>query len=261
MLGWLKDRYNTFSAVAGPRKYIISLLVAAIVAGIDRIEELARWAMSKWLALTPPAPEPTMIFGFPSWIVGIAVLFALLWWWTLEYAVRLRRQLKPKFSVSYDDTSLSFRKPIILKYNDKARTNGISIRLKIECVSGVDIEQCSGHLTKIEFRITGGAFSEIPIYEPNRLSWALERDEFAPVSVFSGVPKYLGICLAREDTNNFQFRTNVRSFVAPYEFDSIGEYKFYVSVVARHCSPVSAVTCVQWNGQWNEIKAWLAVNT
>ena len=129
-----------------------------------------------------------MIFGFPSWIIGVTVVFAILFWWTLEFAVRLRYRLKPKFSVSYDNESWSFRKPIRLT-SDVGKTfeRGISIRAQIQCESGTAIEQCSGVLTKIEYKPVGGDFSEIPIYEPNKLPWALEEPiEFKPVSVFLG---------------------------------------------------------------------------
>ena len=31
-----------------------------------------------------------------GWVIGLTVAFALLWWWMLEYAVRLRRRLRER---------------------------------------------------------------------------------------------------------------------------------------------------------------------
>ena len=38
--------------------------------------------------------HPGMIFNFPSWTLGVFVLAIIVSWWLLEYAVKLRRQLK-----------------------------------------------------------------------------------------------------------------------------------------------------------------------
>ena len=262
-MGWLKDRRDTLREAAGIRKSIYLTIFAGAVGAIDRFADAARWALSRWLDVQPRTENPDMIFGFPSWIIGVTVVFAILFWWTLEFAVRLRNRLKPKFSVSYDNESRSFRKPILLT-SDGGKTfeRGISIRAQIQCESATAIEQCSVHLTKIEYKPAGGNFSEIPIYEPNKLPWALEEPtEFNPVSVFPRVPKYLGVCLSEETKNSFHFRTNVRSHVAPCELKDVGEYKFYVEVVAQHCASVSRIFLIQWNGKWDEIQACLVENT
>jgi len=94
MLGWFKDRYAVYHEAAGVRRYLLGGIVAAAVGLIDSFEAGLQWAWPYFSDAPAPEWEPDMILGFPSWIVGITVLFALLWWFALSYAVRLRRQIR-----------------------------------------------------------------------------------------------------------------------------------------------------------------------
>lgn len=261
-MGWLRDRYHTLAEAAGVRKYVIGVIIATILGAVDWLEEQGRDLFARWFHLASAPEDIDMVFGFPSWIVGFTVLFFLLFLWMLEYATKLRLRLKPKFSVSYSNESGAYRKPVLWgNTKSPTRTKGISVRLRIDCDSGIDVEQCSGYLTKVEFRRGLGEFTEIPIYEPNQLPWALQVGEYLPVSVFPGVRKYLGVCGSREGRDYFEYRPSRRSLAVSNEFKDVGEYRFYVDVVARNCSPVSVELLIKWNGKWDEIQVCLVENT
>ena len=104
-MGWFKERLAAIGEAAGVRKYVIGVIIAAILGAIDWIEAWARELFANWLALKTQAGDLEMVFGFPSWIVGLTVLFALLWWWMLEYTVRLRRRLNPGISITFEGTA------------------------------------------------------------------------------------------------------------------------------------------------------------
>jgi hypothetical protein len=243
-MGWLKDRVATVTySIELKRALAIPFIIAVVTAVIRLVPVLGG--------------GPGVLLGVPAVAWGIGAALLLILYYMIEYATGLRMRLQPKFAVLYDNNSQSFRKPIKLTADQGVTTTrGVSIRAEVRCLSSSEIEQCSGYLTKIEYRHHGSPFSEIPIYEPNILPWALE--EFSPVSVFPNVPKYLGICSSREEKNAFVYRTNVRSLVAPDQFTSEGEYRFHIEIVAKNCAPVSKVVCIFWNGKWDDITASLA---
>ena len=79
-MGWAKERWTAFSEGVGARRFAIGAIFAAVVAAADHIKSALR--------------HPGMIFNFPSWTLGVFVLAIIVSWWLLEYAVKLRRQLK-----------------------------------------------------------------------------------------------------------------------------------------------------------------------
>lgn len=261
---WFRERSAAFDWAKGHRVWLSTAGILFLVAAGTEIWPQFREQLSDWVIVPASNEEGGMtILGHPAWSIFVILGLLFLCAWLFESIVLAHKERSPKFSVSYDNVSWSFRKPILLTPDGgKTFEKGISIRAQIQCESLTAVEQCSGFLTKVEYKPVGGAFSEIPIYEPNKLPWALEEPiEFTPVSIFPRVPKYLGICLAEETKNSFNFRTNVRSYAAPCEFKDVGEYKFHVEVVAQHCVPVSRIFLIQWNGKWDEIQACLVENT
>src|SRR5262249_44826105 len=77
----IKDRWNAVREAAGVRWQVFALLVAVAIARLD------------WIYRQLGGAE-TMIFGFPSWILGITVALAFLFVWMLESTVNLRRQIR-----------------------------------------------------------------------------------------------------------------------------------------------------------------------
>ena len=86
--GWFQQRYSAIKEAAGIRWQIFGFLVALAIGRLD-------WLYQK-IINQPQTPETAIhtIFGFPSWILGVTVALFLLFYWLLEYAVKLRRQIK-----------------------------------------------------------------------------------------------------------------------------------------------------------------------
>jgi len=263
MGAWFQGRWAAIKTALAERRYVVGVIVAAVVSFIDQLQALAKWALAKWLNIHPPYEYDGMIFGFPSWMVGLTVLFALLFWWMLEYAVRLRKRLTPLLAISYDNSRADCNKFVYTSSDNwTTQTHTRSIRVCVECNSDVNVERCSGFITQIEYRAHGGQFSEIPLYEPGYLQWALEEPkEFEPVTVYPRVKRYLGVCYAKEGEGGFHIKTRARSSVTPPIYGDIGEYMAHIEIVAARCPPISVRFLITWNGKWNEIKACLVENS
>ena len=195
-MGWFTERLATFRWAKGHSGVLYTAGVLFLAAAGAEIWPQIREQLSEWVVVPASNEEGGMtILGHPAWSILVILGLLFLCAWLFESIFRAYNERSPKFSVSYDNASWSFRKPIRLTRDcGKTFERGISIRAQIQCESLTAIEQCSGYLTKIEYKPVGGDFSEMPIYEPNKLSWALETSAFIPVSIFPRVPKYLGVC-------------------------------------------------------------------
>src|SRR5260221_167718 len=80
-MGWVRDRFLAFNDGVGPKRFTIGAIFSAAVGVAAYIQA----------ALPGSGISP----GFPfSLIFGLLVLAGCIAWWLLDYAVKLRRQLK-----------------------------------------------------------------------------------------------------------------------------------------------------------------------
>jgi len=195
-----------------------------------------------------------------GWFLVAAFFFLFVW--MFEYSVKLRRRIKPNIEATYDNSAEDCNKKVKFRDDSGNNPDGRSLRLRVETTGDAVVSHCSGFVTKIEYRSPGGAFSELPVYEPLRLPWALGYpDEFTPVNIYPKVSQFLGICMSGENFSGFIIRTPKRSLVTPQIFTDLGEYKIHVRVVAAHYGTLPRTMLVTWNGKWNELKACLVEST
>jgi hypothetical protein len=246
-IGPVKQRLQAINDALGFRRYLFAPLIGAVIGFVD-------WVVAKLEGLGVSG-----LLGIPSWVIGVFVGAAIVIFWLVEYIVKLRRRLVPVLRVEYNNAEEDCLKTIQYGEGGNARL-GKSIRLRVKCDSDDNVEEAQGYLTRIEYRSHGGQFSSEAFHEPARLNWALE-DHFGSVTVFPGVPRYLGVCRTDEALSGFYSRTHHRSYVTPPIFERIGEYRLTVKIVAARCQPKSLTALITWNGKWNEIKACLVENT
>lgn len=203
------------------------------------------------------AVETGLAYAAIGWLVVLILFITPYRMWRDERLTSTKRyeRLQPKIVAFYDDNSPTCRKRI--RYGGESGTKGIVIRAEIRSASDAMTKNCLGHLTKIEFNKTGDEFEEIHIYEPYRLPWAAERNEFQPVDIVPRVPKFLVVCEAVEGSESFGYRSNIRSYVSPNQFSDIGKYRFQVEVVGHESSGLSLVFEILWSGKWDQISARL----
>jgi hypothetical protein len=199
--------------------------------------------------------------GVSPIMIGILAALIALSYFLLEHIVRLRKRLAPRLLIQYDDATQDCHKTVRFSDdNGKTFSEGRGIRMRVECSTNVDVEQCAGYLTRIEYRMHGGKFSDLPLYEPVRLDWALEKPSH-PVTVYPGITRYLGVCSSDERYGGFRLTTQSRSFATPERFGDAGEYLAHITIVGARCPPLSRRMLISWNGKWNEIRACLVQNS
>src|SRR5258708_26444998 len=84
----LTKRYEAIKSAAGAKWVVIGLLVSLFVARLDWIYE--KGVQYGWIQGGPAG----MIFGFPSWILGITAALGFIAWWMTENVIRLKEQIK-----------------------------------------------------------------------------------------------------------------------------------------------------------------------
>lgn len=241
--GVIRQHIDALNEALGFRRYLLAPLVGAVIGFAD------------WVFLRLEANGVSSFFGVSPIVIGILAALISLAYFLVDHIVTLRKRLTPLLSVDYDDKAQDCHKTI--EIGPTPRRFGRSLRLRVTCKSDVNVEQCSGFLTRIEYRAHGGQFSDEPLYEPTYLDWSLSDPQFSPVTVYPNVPRYLAVCRTDEHLSGFFSRTKHRSFVTPELFDKIGEYRLHVEIVGAHATTISRVLMVTWNGKWSEIRACL----
>src|SRR5262249_55553559 len=82
VMRWLSERWDAFSAAAGPRRFVIGAIISVVIALTDHV-----WSLLGNVSMT-------RILGIPSWGAGIIVALLLVAYWLLEYLVQLRRRMR-----------------------------------------------------------------------------------------------------------------------------------------------------------------------
>ena len=131
-MGWLKERWDTFKCAAGIRWEIIGILVAIFIGRVD-------WLYKQYLQFTnQPSKEDQMIFGFPSWILGLTVFLGFATIWLLEYSVKLRNQIK-----ALTEPKIKIHDPFYWTEPKNALGKALrTYRLRISNLSGELIKHC-----------------------------------------------------------------------------------------------------------------------
>ena len=91
---WISDRWDVLKEVAGPRRYMLLGLVSAVLFAADWLTRKVGQLLAKWMVLpVPKSEEPGMVFGFPSWGLGVTVIFFFYTWWFLDHLVERNKRI------------------------------------------------------------------------------------------------------------------------------------------------------------------------
>jgi hypothetical protein len=80
-VGWISERWGSFSAAAGVRRYVIGGIVSIIIAVSDHLWPSLGFSVSS-------------VLGLPSWALGVIIALLLISYWLLEHVTELRLRMK-----------------------------------------------------------------------------------------------------------------------------------------------------------------------
>lgn len=250
--------------MAGGRKPVIGFIVAAVLGALDWIEEWSRQLLSRWLDLKDQVGDLEMVFGFPSWIVGFTVLFALFWIWTLEYVVRLKRQLNPNIAISFEGKSpwVHQLRATTHAKNDSTRsveTQSIFVRFKVENTTvGTVVRGCEAFLAAVFEKNEDGEFSQISSGDSLRLPWSAKPQDkiHSEIAIPYGVDQFCDLLSTDAEHNTLFIKWDVHLNINKDIVSAPGVYRFDVIAISASGGPVNKSIYLDWPGQWNQIKIW-----
>ena len=229
---------------------------------------IARVGYGAVIALSYILAISTVVFGWPPadkmpwWapaLVGTLAAIIFFIWMIGKHAQEVDEKLRPKIQVTYDGPP-ACRKAIIIKDRSTVpptKSDGISIRAKVEALSTLTIPGCQPYLTKVEIRQANGTFQDSGMYEPVVLPWAVQAKEFEPVDIVPNIAKFFGIVFTNEKTKAFEVRTQVVSLASPLVFSGSGTYRITIQVKANDMLTVPRVIDIFWSGEWDKIQAYV----
>jgi hypothetical protein len=80
LMSWFRERWSVIVDGVGARRFTIGAIFTAVVTFV--------------VYLANALNEPAMVSRFVPWLIAVVVLAILVAWWMVEFAVKLRRQLR-----------------------------------------------------------------------------------------------------------------------------------------------------------------------
>ena len=132
-----RQRIEALNEALGFRRYLLAPLFGAVAGFAD------------WVFLRLETVGMSYFLGVPPVVVGIFAALAALAYFLLEHVVHLRKRLTPLLLVHFDDSAQDCHIAIGERGKSERRFDR-SLRLRVTCGSDVNVEQCSGFLTRVE---------------------------------------------------------------------------------------------------------------
>lgn len=252
MRAWFSERWAAFSAATNVRRYIIGIIVATIVGAIDWIEEWTRDLIVKWLSLQPRVEGVETVLGFPSWIVGFAVLFALLFWWMLDYAVSLRRLLRPRIEPLFEPENGGISETILTnaetgEYVDDCKY----VRLAVNTSSERSVNECVANIVKIERRTISGRTEVIWDQDALPLQWSMIHTYETKIHYLT--KRFVDIAYIQKKVGQLQWLTIIPNRLKP-RIEKEGVFLLTVVVTGDGISKKTRIE-IETDGTFDGLKA------
>ena len=250
-MSWFSERLELTKTIVGHRKYVLGAIFAAIITFFDQIQAGVRWALLRWLQIYSPPRGDDMIFGFPSWILGITAFLGLLFWWTLEYALRQHRQLTPRVSLTFDSDKGCVRISPIKHLNQdgtlRDENEVLTICGLVTTESKKTVERCTAYVTNVKKKNPNtGIFNNTEYIDDLSLPWAITNQ--TEIDIPHGIRRYFGILSAEKGGTKLQWASGiVWSLRHRTLFNDHTTYEIDLAVAGDGITKTLTIY-VKWNG-------------
>ena len=198
-MAWLRDRADTIQEGIGVRRFVIGSIVLLVL------------GVYEWLSIKLAERGMTALTGIPTWAIGVTVGLALLFWWMLEYAVRLRGSLSPKLRVEFrPDSGGIIQTPIKqTKRTIDRNTNNVTeetteyqavyVRGLVTATADKAVSDCMAYLTGVRKKDPNtGQYAATQYLDDLQLPWSHIGRE--AITIPKGIRRYFDIVNVHEPT-------------------------------------------------------------
>jgi hypothetical protein len=252
-MGWLRDRASLLWESSAHKKMLLTLAGAAclFLGTVDQLKIAAQKAVSYWITF-PQNAGPPVIFGFPSWILGLTLAFFIFAIWMLEVAAHYRKKLLPKIGVSFNRTGEGIvrTKTVVVEQDvtgaiKRRDDEAVYIRITLSAVSQITVRGCVAFLTEIEKKlIPTGPFIKIPVAGGIPITQT-------PIDVHPRVPTSVDFLKSGRSDNKLEF-----SMAWPLRLlgalDDNATYRFTIEVNGDGITETIRVD-IDWAGKWDTV--------
>jgi len=244
-----RDIYTELKAAFGTKWSVLGLLLAGFVSRFD------------WVAHKLASRGMSELIGIPDWVVAIIILSVWSAATAIWHAVKLRRLITPKLSLSFDQGGIGIQGALdqINEFDGHGNLLRLTevqasyVRVLVDTVAKTAVTDCVAFLKdKIEKRAPGGGpITEIPL--PHRIALGVSNaiGKIEPFSVYPELPHMLDFVKSSSHDNKLVV-VGYWPFHLRDAFNDIAIYRFTIAVVAAGVT-TSIKMDVNWRGRWDTI--------
>lgn len=211
-MSWLRDRKEAVWAALGIRRSVILGILAAC---LKVAELLVEW-MAQYLPEPLGGPAVIQIGPFGSWAIGAFLALLLFSYWVIEYAVKLREELRPKIKLSFNpNQGCLITTPIKTKTIEKTldgdverstERRGLEIRAMVSSESEKAVQGCTPYLVGIRKKdpVTG-VYLTTNYIDDLELPWHMGYR--SPITLPRGIRRYFNIIMIDENVKQPRLNT------------------------------------------------------
>jgi hypothetical protein len=247
----LKDWWSTLIEALTLRRVIALPIVFATVTAVVHLAPFLAREMNR-----------PMLLGAPSWAFGVIALLALLCFFVIAYATRLRLSLLPNIEFSCDPErgclvqtrvekfALKDGQPVRAADGQPVRVEVMasSIRISVRAISKVAPEDATAFLTKFE------RLSEAGVWEPSKYSELVQLPwvgETMTADLSDLFPRFVSVLHIEEDDKIGFWMVGMPFSLVDF-FKAVTKYRLTVAVIADGTTRQTSFE-LDWKGKWNTV--------
>src|SRR5207247_688980 len=172
----------TLKNAIGVRRFIIGSLSLAVLTFVV------------WITGMLEKRGINILTDIQPWIIAAFVILLVIAYWILEYATKLRRQLTPKLSATFNPQGGSIVMTPVKQQKDGRVTdewNAVYIRGLVTAESEIAVANCTPFLVSVRKKASTGVFMDTQYVDDLQLPWSMIGHE--PITIPKGIRRYFDI--------------------------------------------------------------------
>lgn len=234
---WISERLKTIADAIGVKRFAIDGAVGTAIAASHHFA-------SRW----PHWP----LASTPDWFIWFTIVFILLFWWMLNYAVDLRKQKQPKIGIRFDSKDNQY-------INETFNTNDplnhlLYVVLKPTALTSEPIQDCKGYLKAVYKLDQNGEWDRTNYSDRQQLEWGAIGYESQTLSHNDTI----SLNVFRVSNHDGEIRPTIKMPLNRHGgvfSDRNGVYRFDIIVMGANATPAEIALEVRYGSDgWNDVQ-------